>query len=133
MKYLKLFEDYKYKGDIRVKLLGNNDLWDASNNEFGISNIKYTILSHDSNKQVIYVATLTKADDCQEIQISTLDYEFFKGNLVMYSEVGSHLWDKEIELFKKLGGQFGYLNFCKLDSGTEVGKTDHRKWFEIVG
>lgn len=133
MKYLRLFEDYKYKGDIRVKLLGNNDLWDASNNEFGISNIKYTILSHDSNKQVIYVATLTKADDCQEIQISTLDYEFFKGHLGMYSEVGSHLWDKEIELFKKLGGQFGYLNFCKLDSGTEVGKTDHRKWFEIVG
>ena len=133
MKYLKLFEDYKYKGDIRVKLLGNNDLWDASNNEFQISNIKYTILSNDSSKQVIYVAKLTKADDCQEIQISMLNYKHFEGNLVMYSEVGSHLWDKEIELFKKLGGQFNYLNFCKLDSGTEVGKTDYRKWFEIVG
>lgn len=133
MKYLKLFEDYKYKGDIRVKLLGNNDLWDASNNEFGISNIKYTILSHDSNKQVIYVATLTNAEDCQEIQVSMLDYTNFKGNLVMYSEVGSHLWENQIELFERLGGQFRYLNFCKLDSGTEVGKTDHRKWFEIVG
>lgn len=133
MKHLKLFEDYKYKGVIRVKLLGNNDLWDVSNNEFEISNIKYTILSHDSSIQVIYVATLNKADDCQEIQISTLDYKFFEGHLGMYSEVGSHLWDKEIELFKKLRGQFGYLNFCRLDNGTEVGKTDHRKWFEIVG
>ena len=132
MKYLKLFEDYKYKGDIRVKLLENNDLWNSSNNEFGISNIKYTILSHDRSKQVIYVATLKTADDCKEIQISMLDYTNFKGNLVMYSEVGSHLWENEIELFERLGGQFRYLNFCKLDSGTEVGKTDHRKWFEIV-
>ena len=132
MKHLKLFEDYKYKGDIRVKLLENNDLWNSSNNEFGISNIKYTILSHDRSKQVIYVATLKTADDCQEIQVSMLDYTNFKGNLVMYSEVGSHLWENEIELFQRLGGQFRYLNFCKLDSGTEVGKTDHRKWFEIV-
>jgi len=139
MKYLRLFEDYKYKGTIRVKLLGNNDLWmvpfglPSNKMEFEISNIKYTILSHDSSKQVIYVATLTKAEDCQEIQVSMLDYTNFKGNLVMYSEVGSHLWEREIELFKNLNGQFRYLNFCKLDSGTEVGKTDHRKWFEIVG
>ena len=133
MKHLKLFEDYKYKGTIRVKLPGNTELWDASNNEFEITNIKYTILSHDRSIQIIYVATLVKAQDCQEIQISMMDYRNFKGDLVMYSEVGSHLWEKEIELFKKLGGQFKYLNFCKLDSGTEVGKTDHRKWFEIVG
>lgn len=133
MKYLKLFEDYKYKGTIRVKLLGNNELWDASNNEFEISNIKYTILSHDSSIQIIYVAKLTTAEDCQEIQISMLDYKHFEGNLVMYSEVGSHLWEEKIKLFEKLGGQFRYLNFCKLDSGTEVGKTDFRKWFEIVG
>ena len=57
-----------------------------------------------------------------------LNYKAFKGNLVMYSEVGSHLWEKEIELFQRLDGYFGYLNFCKLDSGTEVGNTDHRKW-----
>ena len=133
MKHLKLFEDYKYKGVIRVKLLGNNDLWDVSNNEFEISNIKYTILSHDSSIQVIYVATGNTNVKGQEIEISTLNYKFFDGHLGMYSEVGSHLWDKEIELFKKLGGQFGYLNFCRLDNGTEVGKTDHRKWFEIVG
>ena len=133
MKYLKLFEDYKYKGTIRVKLLGNNELWDASNNEFEISNIKYTILSHDSSIQVIYVAKLTTAEDCQEIQIYMLNYKQFEGNLVMYSEVGSHLWEEKIKLFEELGGQFGYLNFCKLDSGTEVGKTDFRKWFEIVG
>ena len=135
MKHLKLFEDYKYKGTIRVKLLGNNELWDASRswiNEFEISNIKYTILSHDSSKQVIYVATLKNTEYCQEIQVSMLNYKAFKGDLVMYSEVGSHLWEKEIELFQRLSGYFGYLNFCKLDSGTEVGNTDHRKWFEIV-
>jgi hypothetical protein len=108
-------------------------LWDASDGEFEISNIKYTILSHDSNIKIIYLAKLTNAVDCQEIQVSMLDYQFFRGHLgMMYSQVGSHLWEDEIKLFERLNGQFRYLNFCKLDSGTEVGKTDHRKWFEIV-
>jgi len=132
LKYVELFEDYKYRGTILVKLLPGNELWDASDSEFQISNIKYTILSYDSNIQVIYVAMLVNAQDCQEIQVSILDYQFFRGHLGMYSEIGSHLWEDQIKLFQRLDGQFKYLNFCKLDNGTEIGKTDHRKWFEIV-